>query len=168
MIVTPITEMLGIKYPVFQGGMAWIADGKLAAAVSNGGGLGIIAAGNARGEFLRDDAAEHERLGRVPSQGAFHAGSSFVHYQHEPGLQRGERPCGFCQRGKRSGYGIVQSAAGRSSGPQEPLTDAWIPERRLADGYSAGKRKEDNCSGCFSKNRAIVTGRRNAGGLSLS
>lgn len=44
MINTPITEMLGIEYPVFQGGMAWVADGKLAAAVSNGGGLGIIAA----------------------------------------------------------------------------------------------------------------------------
>ena len=43
MIRTQITEMLGIKYPVFQGGMAWIADGKLAAAVSEGGGLGIIA-----------------------------------------------------------------------------------------------------------------------------
>lgn len=42
MIVSPICEMLGIKYPIFQGGMAWIADGKLAAAVSNGGGLGII------------------------------------------------------------------------------------------------------------------------------
>ena len=38
MIVSPICEMLGIKYPIFQGGMAWIADGKLAAAVSNGGG----------------------------------------------------------------------------------------------------------------------------------
>ena len=35
MIVSPICEMLGIKYPIFQGGMAWIADGKLAAAVSN-------------------------------------------------------------------------------------------------------------------------------------
>lgn len=44
--------MLGIKYPVFQGGMAWIADGKLAAAVSEGGGLGIIAAGNAPGEYV--------------------------------------------------------------------------------------------------------------------
>ena len=38
MIVSPICEMLGIEYPIFQGGMAWIADGKLAAAVSNGGG----------------------------------------------------------------------------------------------------------------------------------
>ena len=47
MIQSPICELLGIRYPVFQGGMAWIADGKLAAAVSNGVGLGIIAAGNA-------------------------------------------------------------------------------------------------------------------------
>ena len=45
MIRTPLCDLLGIEYPVFQGGMAWIADGKLAAAVSEGGGLGIIAAG---------------------------------------------------------------------------------------------------------------------------
>ena len=53
MIRSAICEMLGIEYPVFQGGMAWIADGKLAAAVSNGGGLGIIAAGNAPGDYVR-------------------------------------------------------------------------------------------------------------------
>lgn len=45
--------MLGIKYPIFQGGMAWIADGKLAAAVSNGGGLGIISAMNADAKYLK-------------------------------------------------------------------------------------------------------------------
>lgn len=54
MIKSPICELLGIDYPVFQGGMAWIADGKLAAAVSNGGGLGIIAAGNAPGNYVRE------------------------------------------------------------------------------------------------------------------
>lgn len=54
MIRSEICEMLGIQYPVLQGGMAWIADGKLAAAVSNGGGLGIIAAGNAPGEYVRE------------------------------------------------------------------------------------------------------------------
>ena len=54
MIKSTICEMLGIKYPVFQGGMAWIADGKLAAAVSNGGGLGIIAAGNAPAEYVKE------------------------------------------------------------------------------------------------------------------
>ena len=46
MINSIICDLLGIQYPVFQGGMAWIADGRLAAAVSNGGGLGIIAGGN--------------------------------------------------------------------------------------------------------------------------
>ena len=54
MIKSEICEMLGIKYPVFQGGMAWIADGRLAVAVSNGGGLGIIAAGNGDGNYVRE------------------------------------------------------------------------------------------------------------------
>ncbi len=54
MIKSEICEMLGIQYPVFQGGMAWIADGKLAAAASEGGGLGIIAAGNAPGSYVRE------------------------------------------------------------------------------------------------------------------
>ncbi|MGE4353157.1 MAG: enoyl-[acyl-carrier-protein] reductase FabK [Oscillospiraceae bacterium] len=54
MIKSKICDLLGIKYPVFQGGMAWIADGKLAAAVSNGGGLGIVAAGNAPAAYVRE------------------------------------------------------------------------------------------------------------------
>ena len=54
MIRTRICELLGIRYPVFQGGMAWIADGRLAAAVSAGGGLGIIAAGNAPADYVRE------------------------------------------------------------------------------------------------------------------
>ncbi len=53
MIKSAICDLLGIQYPVFQGGMAWIADGRLAAAVSEGGGLGIIAAGNAPGDYVR-------------------------------------------------------------------------------------------------------------------
>lgn len=53
MIKSPICEILGIKYPVFQGGMAWVADAHLAAAVSNAGGLGLIAAMNSNGEQLR-------------------------------------------------------------------------------------------------------------------
>ncbi len=53
MIKSTICDIIGIQYPVFQGGMAWIADGKLAAAVSEGGGLGIIAAGGADGEYVR-------------------------------------------------------------------------------------------------------------------
>ena len=54
MIKTPLCDLLGIEYPIFQGGMAWISDGKLAAAVSNGGGLGIISAMNANAEYLKE------------------------------------------------------------------------------------------------------------------
>lgn len=54
MVASPICDMLGIQYPVFQGGMAWIADGRLAAAVSNAGGLGIISAMNANAEYVRE------------------------------------------------------------------------------------------------------------------
>ncbi len=47
--------MLGIKYPVFQGGMAWIADASLASAVSNAGGLGLISSVNAGTEAVRNE-----------------------------------------------------------------------------------------------------------------
>ncbi len=50
---TRITELLNIKYPIFQGGMAWVADGDLAGAVSNAGGLGIIGGGNAPKEVVK-------------------------------------------------------------------------------------------------------------------
>lgn len=58
MIQTPICDALGIKKPVFQGGMAWIADASLASAVSEAGGLGIISAMNANAEWLRDQIRE--------------------------------------------------------------------------------------------------------------
>lgn len=66
MIKSRICEMLGIKYPVFQGGMAWIADGKLAAAVSNGGGLGIIAAGNAPADYVKEQIRIAKALTEKP------------------------------------------------------------------------------------------------------
>ena len=53
MIKSRICDMLSIRYPIFQGGMAWVADADLAAAVSNAGGLGIIAGMNMTGEQLR-------------------------------------------------------------------------------------------------------------------
>ena len=51
---TRITRLLGIKYPIIQGAMAWIADGRLAAAVSNAGGLGIIACGSAPLSWIKE------------------------------------------------------------------------------------------------------------------
>lgn len=66
MIKTPICEILGIEYPIFQGGMAWIADADLAAAVSNAGGLGIISAMNADGEWLRKEIQKAKSLTEKP------------------------------------------------------------------------------------------------------
>lgn len=59
---TEITELLGIKYPIIQGGMAWVADYHLAAAVSNAGGLGIIGAGGAPAEWVREQIREAKKL----------------------------------------------------------------------------------------------------------
>lgn len=66
MISTPINEQLGIKYPIFQGGMAWVADASLASAVSNAGGLGIIAAMNSNGEQLRAEIKKCKELTDKP------------------------------------------------------------------------------------------------------
>lgn len=54
MIKSILCDLIGIEYPIFQGGMAWISDAKLAAAVSNGGGLGIISAMNADANYLKE------------------------------------------------------------------------------------------------------------------
>lgn len=52
---TALTELLNIKYPILQGGMAWVATARLAAAVSNAGGLGIIGAGNAPAQWVQNE-----------------------------------------------------------------------------------------------------------------
>ncbi len=63
---TKITELLGIEYPIVQGGMAWVAEYHLAAAVSNAGGLGIIAAGAAPAEWVREQIREAKKLTDKP------------------------------------------------------------------------------------------------------
>lgn len=66
MIKTRVTELLGIEYPIIQGGMAWVATHELAAAVSQAGGLGIIAAGNAPKEVVRDEIRAVKKLTNKP------------------------------------------------------------------------------------------------------
>ncbi len=63
---TILCDLLGIKYPVIQGGMAWVATAELAAAVSNAGGLGIIGAGNAPGEVVREQIRKAKALTTKP------------------------------------------------------------------------------------------------------
>lgn len=61
-----LTELLGIQYPVIQGGMSWVAEQNLAAAVSEAGGLGIIAAGAAPAEWVREQIREVKRKTKKP------------------------------------------------------------------------------------------------------
>ena len=63
---TRVTELLGIEYPIIQGGMAWVADYHLAAAVANAGGLGLIGAGGAPAEFVREQIREARKLTDKP------------------------------------------------------------------------------------------------------
>lgn len=63
---TRLCELLGIEYPVIQGGMAWVATAELAAGVSNGGGLGIIAAGGAPAEVVREQIRKCRELTDKP------------------------------------------------------------------------------------------------------
>ena len=63
---TRITELLNIKYPILQGGMAWVAESSLASAVSNAGGLGLIAAGNAPAEWVREEIRKTRTLTDKP------------------------------------------------------------------------------------------------------
>ena len=66
MIKSRICEILGIKYPIFQGGMAWVADAELAAAVSNAGGLGLITAINESTEAVRNEIRKCKALTDKP------------------------------------------------------------------------------------------------------
>lgn len=66
MIKSRICEILGIKYPIFQGGMAWVADASLAAAVSNAGGLGLISSINAGTEAVRNEIRKCKELTDKP------------------------------------------------------------------------------------------------------
>lgn len=63
---TEITELLNIEYPIIQGGMAWVADYHLAAAVSNAGGLGLIGSGGAPASWVKDQIREVKKLTDKP------------------------------------------------------------------------------------------------------
>lgn len=63
---TEVTKLLGIKYPIIQGGMAWVAEHHLAAAVSEAGGLGLIGAANAPAEWVREQIRKAKELTDKP------------------------------------------------------------------------------------------------------
>lgn len=66
MKTTRISELLNVQYPIIQGGMAWVANASLAAAVSNGGGLGLIAGGSMPPDLLREEIRQTRQLTDKP------------------------------------------------------------------------------------------------------
>ena len=66
MIKTTVNKLLNIDYPLIQGGMAWVADAELASSVSNAGGLGVIGAGNAPEEWVRQEIRKMRSLTEKP------------------------------------------------------------------------------------------------------
>lgn len=63
---TRLTELLGIEYPIIQGGMAWVAEHRLASAVSNAGGIGLIGAGGAPASFVREQVQKAKEMTDKP------------------------------------------------------------------------------------------------------
>lgn len=63
---TRLCEIMGTQYPILQGGMAWVSTAELAAAVSNAGGLGIIAAGNAPADWVQNEIIKAKQLTNKP------------------------------------------------------------------------------------------------------
>lgn len=63
---TEVTRLLGIEYPIIQGGMAWVAEYHLAAAVSEAGGLGLIGAASAPAEWVREQIQKAKELTKKP------------------------------------------------------------------------------------------------------
>lgn len=61
-----VNRLLGTKYPIIQGGMAWVAEYHLAAAVSKAGGLGILGAGGAPAEFVREQIRKVKEITDKP------------------------------------------------------------------------------------------------------
>lgn len=65
-MTTRVTELLGIEYPIIQGGMAWVAEHNLAAGVSNAGGFGLIGAASAPAEVVREEIRKAKKLTDKP------------------------------------------------------------------------------------------------------
>jgi enoyl-[acyl-carrier protein] reductase II len=65
-VQTKLTELLGIKYPIVQGGMAWVSEAVLASAVSNAGGAGVIASGGRTAQWLKDEIRKAKTLTDKP------------------------------------------------------------------------------------------------------
>jgi enoyl-[acyl-carrier protein] reductase II len=140
MIDSPICSLLGIRYPIFQGGMAWISDARLAAAVSNAGGLGIISAMNADAKYLRDQI----RLARALTDKPFGSTSCFLARtrtrspKRPPEERRRSRhhragnPSRYMERWRDAGIRVIPVGGVRRVGEARDARRGYPPSSRRA------------------------------------
>ena len=128
MLKTEICDLLGIKYPLIQGGMAWAATAELAAAVSNAGGLGIIGAGNAPAEVVVNEIKKAKSLTDKPFGVNVYFMSPFVDEVIEGILEEG--------------VSLVTTGAGNPSKYVQALKDKNIKVFPLVSSVSLAKRLE--------------------------
>ncbi len=145
MIKTSLCDLLGIQYPIIQGGMAWVATAELAAAVSNAGGLGIIGAGNAPGDYVRNEIRKIKTMTDRPFGVNIMLLSPFVHEvidivceERVPVITTGAgNPGKYIEKFKRSGtkvIPVVPSVALAKKMEQEGV-DAVIAEGMESGGH---------------------------------
>jgi enoyl-[acyl-carrier protein] reductase II len=79
MIRTALTDLIGIRHPIIQGGMAWVATAELAAAVSEAGGLGVVGGGNNPPDYVLDQVRKVKAWTQQPFGVNIPLFSSFVH-----------------------------------------------------------------------------------------
>lgn len=139
----PICELLQIEYPIFQGAMAWIADGRLAAAVSEAGGLGIIAGGNAPADYVR----EQIRLLRERSSKPFAVNimlqspfaeeiAQLVCEERVPAVTTGAgNPARYMERWKQAGIKVIPVVASTAMAKLMSRTGA---DALIAEGGESG------------------------------
>lgn len=123
-----ICELLGIEYPVLQGGMAWVATAELAAAVSNAGGLGIIAAGGAPADVVREQIKKARTLTDKPFGVNVMLMSPFADEVMQVVVE--EKPA------------VVATGAGNPGKYIEPLKNAGIKIMPVVSSVALAKRME--------------------------
>ena len=123
-----LCEILGIKYPVIQGGMAWVATAELAAAVSNGGGLGLIAAGGAPADVVREQIRKCRELTDKPFGVNVMLMTPFVDEVMQVVIE--EKPA------------VVATGAGNPGKYMEPLKAAGIKVLPVIASVAMAKRME--------------------------
>ena len=140
---TRLTDLFGIRYPIVQAGMIWVSGGKLAAAVSNAGGLGLVGAGSMRPDTFREQLRKARALTPAPfgvNMPLFYKYTDeWVAIALEEGVRiffmSGGSPTKYTARLKEAGCTVVQVVA---SAKHAVKSEAAGCDAVVAEGFEAG------------------------------